>query len=248
MKKFVSGVVMGLVALLLVPSIVSAKPATWTTVVSKFKNSTIIQQLQNDKSVVINDDATKLYVQVTDSASGITHSVTYNYANDVVSFVTSNTENDSAKTLLEAILHQELFKAIAETYGYDAQAFMNWMESTEPSNLSLANDGFEYTVTSVNNSGQGIEIQGEALTSFKINIECGISAFNNPSNPEPTPTPTPEPTPTPDVPSEQPGTPSEEVTENPTTGLYASLGLLIVGFAGAVALVCSKKKNYFSKI
>lgn len=245
MKKFVSGIVMGLVALLLVPNIVSAQPATWTTLVSKFKDSAIIKQLQNDKSVVINDGATKLYVQVTDTASGITHSVTYNYANDVVSFVTSNTENDSAKALLESILHQELFKAIAEIYGYDAESFVNWIADTEPSNLSLANDGFEYTVASANSSGQGIEIEGEFVTSFRMNIECGVSAFTNPSSQEPTPTPTPEPTPTPVVP-EEPST--EEVTENPTTGLYASLGLLVVGFVGAVALVCSKKKNYFSKI
>lgn len=245
MKKFVSGIVMGLVALLLVPNIVSAQPATWTTLVSKFKDSAIIKQLQNDKSVVINDGATNLYVQVTDTASGITHSVTYNYANDVVSFVTSNTENDSAKALLESILHQELFKAIAEIYGYDAESFVKWIADTEPSNLSLANDGFEYTVASANSSGQGIEIEGEFVTSFRMNIECGVSAFTNPSSQEPTPTPTPEPTPTPVVP-EEPST--EEVTENPTTGLYASLGLLVVGFVGAVALVCSKKKNYFSKI
>lgn len=248
MKKFVSGIVMGLVALLLVPSIVSAKPATWTALVSKFKSSTIIQQLQNDKTVVINDDATKMTIQVTDNASGVTHSVTYSYANDVVSFVTSNTTNDPVKVMLESTLHQELFKAIAEIYGYDAKSFVNWIADSDPSKLSLANDGFEYTVTSINNSGQGIELEMDAVTSFRMNIECGVSAFSNPSTPEPTPTPTPEPTPTPDVPSEQPGTPSEEVTENPTTGLYASLGLLVVGFAGAVALVCSKKKNYFSKI
>ena len=247
MKKFVSGIVMGLVALLLVPSVVSAKAETWTNVVSRFKSSSVIQKLQNDKSVVINDDATKLYVQVTDNASGVVHSVTYTYANDVVSFVTSNAENDPAKALLESTLHQELFRAIAENYGYTAESFVNWITDSDPSKFSLANDGFEATMININSAVQGLEMEMEIATSFKINIECGVSAFTNPSTPESTPT-TPEPTPTPDVPSEQPETPSEEVTENPTTGLYASLGLLVVGLAGAVALVCSKKKNYFSKI
>ena len=42
MKKFVSGIVMGLVALLLVPSVVSAKAETWKNVVSRFKSSSVI--------------------------------------------------------------------------------------------------------------------------------------------------------------------------------------------------------------
>lgn len=40
----------------------------------------------------------------------------------------------------------------------------------------------------------------------------------------------------------------EETVENPPTGLYISLGILIVAIVGGVTFILSKKKNYFSKI
>ena len=260
MKKIALSFVMGLIAILAMPNMVSAESSQgWTTVVQNMKTSSVVQKYKSNGYIVsITDDSGKMEIDLSigDLAQSVA-TITYYYANDIVSFrSTVDASNiDGALFYAEQAFTKELLNIVAAYYGYDVTEFANWLDTEmlkDSNTLDLGNDGIEFTTQSAITTAEGVTVTPNidyiSFKTLKVNVECGIPAFHTDvTTPEPTPDveesePTPdveEPTPTPDV---------EGTVENPNTGLYVSLGVLAIAIVGAITFVSSKKKNYFSKI
>jgi len=255
MKKFALGFVMMMVAVLAMPSIVSAdnQATYWATIVSSVKNSDVIKELESEYNVSITDDSTKLVIEVAGGKLTSPYTITYTRYNDIVSFTSNNTTLDGTIAQIENEVNGQFLLSVAEHYGYNTISFMLWLSSlNDGAGLTVNNDGIEFTYYTYQyesqiEAGDGVEITnggtitgiGSTYKTLKVNIDCGISAFDpNVTTPEPDISiPTPVPTPVP-----------EKELENPETGLYVSLGILTVAVAGVIALLSTKKKKYFSKI
>lgn len=257
MKKVLLGVVMGLMALVVVPKNVAAAPTEgngWSTIVTKMSNS----WMAKESNATITSDDSKMIITGTDEENTTSYTITYFYANDIVTFLSNNTTNDPGLAMVESLWHNELMTAVAEYYGYDVALFKQWLSEVDGSTLTLNNSGIEFTEytadSSLNGSNEGIDVDLDlSITTFKklqINIECGISPFHNyKPTPTPDPEPTPEPTPTPDPePTPDPTPDVETPVENPNTGLYISLIMSGIVLAGSAVLMVSKRKNYFKEI
>lgn len=248
MKKVALSFVMGLIAILAMPNMVSAESSQgWTTITNSIKSDTTFLGRYD---VTVTSDDYQMVIQVNGDEFTAPYIYTFTYANDIVYYNSTNTTNNTTYAMVEGIIVSEFMQDVAEYYGYNKDELVKWLGSVEPSTLTVNNDGIEFSYYTIEQTSENGGVTVTSIKSLKVNVECGISSFHeNTTIPEPEPTPVePTPTPNPEPTEEEPLPDVEETVENPNTGLYASLGVLVVAVIGAITFVSSKKKNYFSKI
>ncbi len=247
MKKILNGLMAILVAITMVPSMVSAEETAtytskyWDDVVTAMTSEEFKNSFGSHMTVSVTSDANNLEYKFTNNNTSKTYTIKYTQQYGIVYFTTANTNNDGEFAFIESLIHAKFIKTVATIYGYDYNAFMSWLDSTDSTKLDVQTAGIAYenysATYSMTSETGSVNISVETFKTLKLNVDCGISAYIPPvvtPDPEPTPEPTPE--------------PEEEVVENPDTSLYLSLGLVGVALAGATGYVVSKKKTYFAKI
>lgn len=258
MKKVLYGFMAAIVALIMVPSVVSAESANWNTIVTGLTSEEFKTELKDllpeNSTVTTTSDANNLTYSIYNAETTKTYAIAYAQYDGIVRFSTSNTTNDPMFAMTESLVHAKFFEIVSGIWGYDYTEFMTWITTAD--SLTFDVNSIEYEEYTATITAEGVNVTIETLKSFKVDVDCGIKGYTPSTTPDPEPTPevTPDPEPTPEVTPDPEPTPEptpenkEETVENPDTGLYVQVGLIGVAVLALVGFVVSKKKTYFAKI
>ena len=186
----------------------------------------------------LNVEANNNIITVSTQKDDKTYTIDYTYKDGIVS---ASASSEETYYILGNVSNSYVLNYVSEILHYNTKEFRNWLNTIDDSNLSLQKDGIEYT-NKVYKTTEGKDI--EYYSDLKINIDNGINAYY--TSIQDSEVPKAEITNKEEL--KQDTTNVETTVENPKTGLYVSLGVLVIAICSGVFYIVYRKKNYFNKI
>jgi len=199
---------------------ISEDEKIWNNFVDKFKKTDLVETFE-DGSLTITSTENSMRIESIDS-DNVSTITNFSYNKGILTLIPSNNDLDAFGQILWV---GNSLIALSDLKNYDFDKLDKWLECVNPNELKLEKDGievktekFQYTE---DENGLTVNMSGDKILSFKLDIKNGLKSFNPNNN-------------------------SQKPVENPKTGKNLGYGvLLIIILLSAVSYIIIRKKSKF---
>lgn len=198
---------------------------TWNNFVEEFKKTSFVSMLK-EAGFTVNIVSTNSILQITVSDENNYWFTEFTYADGILTYVPS-TDNEDMQVDSTWILNS--IYALSNIKGYNVDKLTEWLEAN--SDVKLDKDGIEFStkdITSTENSEiADITTTTKVFTKYKLDIKNGIITYKELNNDQ--------------------TVSNDSKIENPKTGAFISIALLVSILGGSTYVIHNlKKKNKFN--